>query len=115
MKTLLALRLVPVLATASILWPLPASPQPADAEALRTRSLAASCAACHGTDGRAVGAAVPGLAGLPAPQLAEQMKAFKSGSRPATVMHQLARGYSDAQIDALAAYFAAQPPGGAPR
>ena len=36
------------------------------------------------------------------------MQAFKRGKRPATVMHQIAKGYSDAQIDALAAYFAAQ-------
>jgi cytochrome subunit of sulfide dehydrogenase len=55
------------------------------------------------------GASVPGLAGLPASYIADQMKAFKAGTRPATVMHQLAKGYSDAQIDQLAAYFAAQP------
>ena len=36
------------------------------------------------------------------------MRAFRDGKRPATVMHQLAKGYSDAQIDALAGYFAAQ-------
>lgn len=72
------------------------------------RALAATCAQCHGTDGRAIaGATVPGLAGLPANYLAEQMRAFKAGSRPATVMHQIAKGYSDAQIEQLAAYFAA--------
>lgn len=81
-----------------------------EAQALRTRSLAATCAQCHGTDGRAVaGASVPGLAGLPAGYLVEQMTAFKSGARPATVMHQIARGYSEAQIDQLARFFAAQP------
>ena len=79
------------------------------APALQLRSLAATCASCHGTGGRAVdGAAVPGLAGLPAAYMAEQMKAFKSGARAATVMHQISKGYSDAQIDQLAAYFAAQ-------
>ena len=78
-----------------------------DATALRTRTLAATCAACHGTDGRAPeGAALPGLAGMPAAQLAEQMRAFKSGARTGTVMPQLAKGFSDAQIDALAAWFA---------
>jgi cytochrome c553 len=80
-----------------------------DAAALQVRSLAATCASCHGTAGRAVdGAAVPGLAGLPAAYLVEQMKAFKSGARSATVMHQIAKGYSDAQVDQLAAWFAAQ-------
>ena len=81
-----------------------------DAPALRARSLAATCAACHGTDGRATdGAAVPGLAGLPAPYLAEQMRSFKSGARAGSVMPQLAKGFSDAQIDTLAAWFAARP------
>jgi cytochrome subunit of sulfide dehydrogenase len=81
-----------------------------DASALELRSLAATCAQCHGTQGRAVAdAAVPGLAGMPAGYLREQMKAFKSGSRSATVMHQLAKGFNDAQIDQLAAFFAAQP------
>ena len=80
-----------------------------EAQTLRARSLAATCAQCHGTAGHAVeGAAVPGLAGLPAGYLVEQMKAFKSGARTATVMQQLAKGYSDAQIEQLAAYFAAQ-------
>lgn len=80
-----------------------------DVAALRTRSLAATCANCHGTDGRAVeGSGVPGLAGLPADYIVEQMKAFKAGTRQATVMHQLAKGYTDAQIERLAAYFAAQ-------
>jgi cytochrome subunit of sulfide dehydrogenase len=80
-----------------------------DAQTLNTRALAATCANCHGTQGQAVpNATVPGLAGLPAAYVAEQMKAFKAGTRPATVMHQLAKGYSDAQIDAIAAYYAAQ-------
>ena len=80
-----------------------------DSAALRQTALAATCANCHGTMGRAVdGASVPGLAGLPASYVVEQMKAFKAGTRPATVMHQLAKGYSDAQIDQIAAYFAAQ-------
>ena len=83
-----------------------------DAQALlRQRALAATCAACHGTEGRTpAGSAMPSLAGRPAPWLVEQMNAFKSGAREATVMHQIARGYGAAQIDQLAAYFAAQKP-----
>lgn len=80
-----------------------------DAKALQAASLGASCTACHGTEGRAVaGSAVPGLAGQPAATLAEQVKAFKSGARSGSVMPQIAKGYSDAQIEQLAAYFAAQ-------
>lgn len=80
-----------------------------DAQAVYVASLAATCANCHGTQGRAVeGSAVPGLAGMPREYMATQLKAFKAGSRPATIMHQLAKGYSEAQIEQLAVYFAAQ-------
>ncbi len=73
------------------------------------RSLAATCAACHGTDGRSVTKEVPGLAGLPREHIAGQMKAFRDGSRPASVMHQIAKGYSDQQIELMADYFARRP------
>ncbi len=96
----------------------PATTAPSAADgpaALRTRSLAAQCAQCHGTDGRALpGAEVPGLAGLPASYLAEQMKAFRSGSRPSSVMQQLAKGFNDAQVEQLARFFASQQPGSKP-
>jgi cytochrome c553 len=89
----------------------PARAQDAAAPALYGHALAATCAACHGTDGRSpAGSAMPALAGRPAAWLVAQMLAFKSGARPATVMHQIARGYSDAQLQQIAAFFAAQPP-----
>jgi cytochrome c553 len=73
------------------------------------RNLAAGCAICHGTQGKPVpNAPVVPLAGLPRDQIATQMRAFRDGQRPATVMHQIAKGYTDAQIDAMAAWFAAQ-------
>ena len=78
-----------------------------DANALRARSLAANCAQCHGTDGRAPpGSAMATLAGMPAAYITEQMTAFKADTRPGTVMPQIAKGYSEAQIAQLAAYFA---------
>ena len=78
-------------------------------EALYVRSLAATCANCHGTNGNALaGASVLGLAGLGKDHIVTQMQAFKAGTRPATVMHQIAKGYSDAQIEQLASYFASQ-------
>ena len=72
------------------------------------RNLAAACAICHGTEGKAVTQNVIPLAGLPRDHIATQMRAFRDGQRPATVMHQIAKGYSDAQIDAMAAWFASQ-------
>lgn len=78
-------------------------------EALYVKALAATCANCHGTNGAtAPGSSVPSLAGMPQAYMIEQMKAFKAGTRPATIMHQLAKGYSDAQIEQIAGYFAAQ-------
>lgn len=80
-------------------------------EALYSRSLAATCANCHGTDGHAQpGSAVPSLAGRPKDYIAQKMMAFKSGAQPATVMHQLAKGFSPAQIERLADYFSQQKP-----
>ena len=78
-------------------------------EALYIKGLAATCANCHGTNGRAVeGSSVVSIAGLDKAYMIAQMQAFKTGTRPATIMHQLSKGYSDAQIETLATYFAAQ-------
>ena len=86
---------------------LPAAAQTQDA--LYVKGLAATCANCHGTDGKAVnGSSVPALAGMPHAYMVTQLKAFKDGSRPATIMHQLSKGYSEAQIEQIAAYFAGQ-------
>lgn len=80
-----------------------------EATALHVRTLAATCANCHGTDGRPPqGSVLATLAGLPATLFVERMKGFKAGAPNVTVMHQIAKGFNDAQIDQLASYFAAQ-------
>ncbi|WP_373989486.1 cytochrome c [Duganella sp. BuS-21] len=70
--------------------------------------LAATCAACHGTAGATQGSTLPPLAGQPRQTLSAALHAFKTGKREATIMTQLAKGYTDEQIEQLAAYFAAQ-------
>lgn len=77
------------------------------------RNLAATCFTCHGTDGISVGGVPPSLAGQNKNYLLQQMKDFKAGKRPATIMHQQAKGYSDAQLEQIAAYFAAVKPAAA--
>ena len=78
----------------------------AQADPLQLRSWAAACANCHGS----LGVAEPGmvsLAGVSKEVLAKQLLDFKAGRRPATIMHQIAKGYSDEQLEQLACYFAA--------
>lgn len=73
------------------------------------RNLAATCANCHGTDGKATGAMAP-LAGYPADKLVATMADFRSGKRAATIMHQISRGYTEPQVALIADYFAKQKP-----
>jgi sulfide dehydrogenase cytochrome subunit len=84
------------------------TPALAQADANATRYAAANCANCHGTGGVAKGA-MPSLAGLKKAAIVEQVRAFRDGKRQATLMHQIAKGYTDAQIDAIADHFARQP------
>jgi sulfide dehydrogenase cytochrome subunit len=80
-------------------------------DANAARSLAATCFTCHGSDGRSVGGVPTSLAGRDRGELAQTMKDFKAGKRPATVMHQQAKGYTDEQIELIAGYFAGVKPG----
>lgn len=72
------------------------------------RDLAASCAMCHGTDGRSAHPGFKALAGMDRAAIATELRNFRDGKRPATVMHQIAKGYTDAEIELMAAYFAAR-------
>lgn len=83
-----------------------ALPLCAPAQDTTARSLAATCAACHGTNGRSVSTEVTALAGLPKDLIVQRMREFKEGKRPATVMHQLAKGYTDQQIELIAGHLA---------
>ena len=71
------------------------------------RNLAATCANCHGTNGHARGDMKP-LAGVAAEKIIAAVADFKSGAQPATIMHQISKGYTDEQIKLVAGYFAAQ-------
>ena len=71
------------------------------------RDMAAACAICHGTAGNAPGG-MPVLAGQSSETLLRSLRDFRDGKRPATIMHQIAKGYSDDQLQALATWFAAQ-------
>jgi cytochrome c553 len=82
---------------------------PANLSPEGVRSMASACSMCHGTDGRPVaGSSVAELAGRPAGEIVQAMAQFKAGTRPATIMHQIARGYTEAEVAALADYFSRQ-------
>ena len=73
------------------------------------RAIAASCASCHGTHGASMGG-MASLAGRSKVEIIVRMQEFKSGKRVGTVMPQLANGYTDAQVEQLSGWFAAQKP-----
>ena len=97
------MRIALVCAAALALAPLVAQAQDGNAG----RDLAASCAMCHGTDGRSVGGYEP-LAGMTKADIVRKVNGFRSGATPASVMHQISKGYSDAEIQLIAEYFSAQ-------
>lgn len=101
MRTMLA-------ATGAVLAALAAVPAQAQDPNL-ARNLAATCANCHGTTGNALGDMKP-LAGLTAEKILAQLADFRSGNQPATIMHQIVKGYTEDQIKLIAAHFAAQKP-----
>ena len=71
------------------------------------RSLAANCTGCHGPNGISAGA-IPALASLDKARIVAALQEFRAGTRQATVMHQLAKGYTDQEIEVLAEYFSSQ-------
>jgi cytochrome c553 len=76
------------------------------ADPTHARSLAATCFTCHGTAGRSVGGNPPSLAGQNKEYMLQQLRDFKAGKRPATIMHQQAKGYTDEELEIIAGYFA---------
>jgi cytochrome subunit of sulfide dehydrogenase len=71
------------------------------------RSIAASCANCHGTNGVSRGG-IASLAGMRKEDIIRAMQDFKAGTKPGTIMPQLAKGYTDPQIELAAGWFAEQ-------
>jgi sulfide dehydrogenase cytochrome subunit len=68
---------------------------------------AAACSGCHAPAGGG-SQVVPPITGRPAPEIAAAMRAYKAGERAPTVMDRIAKGFSDPEIEAIAAWLAAQ-------
>jgi cytochrome subunit of sulfide dehydrogenase len=80
-------------------WAIAASPEPPPG--------ASSCSGCHAANA-GVDTAVPRLAGRKAADIVVQMQAFKNGQKQATVMDRIARGLTEAEVEAIAAWYAQQ-------
>jgi sulfide dehydrogenase cytochrome subunit len=79
---------------------------PAVAQTADGPLLAGACAGCHGVTGEG-GHGIPNIYHMhDRQQFVELMRAFRTNERPNTVMGRIARGYTDAEISALAAHFA---------
>ena len=74
-----------------------AAPAALAQDAHLARNLAATCANCHGASGNALGDMKP-LAGHERGEDPRAVADFKNGNQPATIMHQIAKGYTDEQI-----------------
>jgi sulfide dehydrogenase cytochrome subunit len=68
---------------------------------------ASSCSGCHAASDT-VGSSVPRLAGRNAAEIVQQMQAFRSGQMQATVMDKIAKGFTEAETEAIAAWYAQQ-------
>ncbi|TSE36655.1 Cytochrome subunit of sulfide dehydrogenase [Tepidimonas fonticaldi] len=79
----------------------------AQAQVDQVKVWAAACANCHGTNGHAQ-PGMEALAGKDKDEILQKLLDFKNGRKPATLMHQLAKGYTDDELRAISAYFAAQ-------
>jgi len=77
--------------------------QDIQAQRLYNQSLAATCANCHGTNGVSVpGVTVPMINQLSESVMYERLMEYKTGKRTGTIMHQLAKGYTDEQLKTIA-------------
>ncbi|MDP4530436.1 c-type cytochrome [Alkalimonas delamerensis] len=70
---------------------------------------ARSCAACHGPQGISRNRMYPSIAGLPSERMSELLEAYRNGDKSNPLMSPQARGLSDQDIEALAAYYALLP------
>lgn len=99
--------------TPMTLTPAPAAPAPASPLATLPapagEAMAHTCAACHGTRGQIGDEAFMPLAGMPRTQFVRTMQDFRSGARPSTLMGHVADGFTDADLQAMAAYFESLP------
>lgn len=78
-------------------------------ETFLARNLAATCTVCHSLGRPQTGTGIDALAGSGRSKLLQKLREYKDGTRPATIMHQISKGYSDEQLLWIADWYANQP------
>jgi cytochrome c553 len=100
------------LAVCAVLAACSAAASADEANERRAARLAATCAPCHGTNGFTLpGSAIDELVNSSEQWMANRLLAFLEGRRPATIMHQVVRGYTREELALIARYLAAVPDG----
>lgn len=77
-------------------------------EAISGATIGYTCMGCHGVNGKSPGS-IPSIAGQSESMLTTKLLAYRDGTQKGTIMNRIAKGYSDAELHAVAAFFAAIP------
>ena len=98
------MKLIKLITASMFILVLSASAAQAGGDATAGESKAATCAGCHGADGKGMDPNPP-LVGLDEAYLVEQLEAFKSGARETQMMQMFAGQLSEQDMADLAAYY----------
>jgi sulfide dehydrogenase cytochrome subunit len=79
------------------------------ADARVSKALSVPCNGCHGPDGVSPGVSIPSIAGLDSEFMTKVLEQYRDGSRQATIMNRIARGYKTYELRKIAGYFSAKP------
>lgn len=79
------------------------------ADTRASESLSVSCNGCHGWNGISQGASIPSIAGLDTEYMTKVLEQYRDGTRKATIMNRIARGYKTYELRKIARYFSSKP------
>lgn len=77
-------------------------------EAISGATIGYTCMGCHGVNGKSPGS-IPSIAGQSESMLAAKLLAYRADGQKGTIMNRIAKGYTDAELNAVARFFAALP------
>ena len=74
-----------------------------------SEALSVPCNGCHGPNGVSPGYSIPSIAGLDAEYMTKVLEQYRDGTRNATIMGRIARGYKTYELRKIARYFSRKP------